>query len=139
MAILTAKQAETLNNICNGFKSVLLGDRLKNAETYDLVQLSINITTGSTSNQTVTVPFGVEIIDLIIQCRGTSTNGTMKGSIGSDVTDAIVCATDTAITKAGTIDDSKSTVAAGGTLGIICAGDSVASTKGLATFVCKRT
>ena len=97
--------------------------------------LEYEVTTGAATGLKIydaNAPFKFEILDVTIQARGTSTNGTMKLTDGTtDITDAIIVATDKAITEAGTIDDAKSTIAKNGTLEVVCAGDAVASTKGL--------
>jgi len=81
-------------------------------------------------------PFKFEVVDVIIQPRGTSSNGTMKITNGtSDITDAMTCATDKTIARASTIDDAYSTIEENGSLEIVCAGDSVASTIGLVTVL----
>ena len=81
-------------------------------------------------------PFKLEILDVAIQCRNASANGTMKATDGTnDITDAIVCASAKAITRAGTIDNAYSTIAKGGSLEISCAGDTVADTQALVTIL----
>jgi hypothetical protein len=81
-------------------------------------------------------PFKFEIVDIIVQARGASTNGTMKITDGTnDISDAITCAVDKVVSRAGTLDAAYSTIAAGGTLVVVCAGDAVASTVGLVTIV----
>lgn len=151
---LTSEEVKHYQQICPGVQENQIGARLKDAverivvneaaiavvQANEMVQLTFEITTGSGTIQLVTVPFGIEVLDMIIQARGNSTNGTMKLNDGTnDITDAVVCAVDTTITRAGTIDDSKASIAAGADLGIICAGDTVANTKGLITIVARRT
>jgi len=50
----------------------------------------------------------------------------------------MVCAVDKTMVRAGTIDDVYSTIAAGGTLEIVCAGDAVASTIGMVTIIAEK-
>lgn len=99
------------------------------------------ITTGAASVKifNANAPFKFEILDVIVQPRGASTNGTMKVTDGtSDITNAMTCAVDKTIARAGTIDDAKSTIAAGGTLEVVCAGDTVANTIGLVTIIAQK-
>lgn len=153
MDALTNNQATALQSICLGVQNAQVGERLKDAveriavnesavsevQSNELVQLTKEITTGTTTIQTVVVPFDIEILDVVVQARGASTNGTMKLQDGTtDITNAIICAVDKVITRAGTIDDAKSTIVAGATLGVICAGDAVGSTIGLVTIIGKR-
>lgn len=151
---LTSEEVKHFHGICPGVQKNQIGARLKDAvervivnesaiaiiQAYELVQLTFEITTGSATIQKVVVPFDIEVLDMIIQARGASTNGTMKLNDGTDdITDAVVCAVDKVIGRAGAIDDSKVSIAAGADLGIICAGDTVGNTKGLVTIVARRT
>jgi len=79
-------------------------------------------------------PFKFEIIDVIVQGRpGAAGGGSMTISDGTtDITDAIACISDTAITRAGTIDDAKSTIEKGGTLDVTAA---QAADRGFITIV----
>lgn len=98
-----------------------------------------DITTGAASVKLMdaNAPFKFRIIDVIIEPAGASTNGTMKITDGtSDITDAIVCAVDKTVARAGTIDNAKSTIAKGGSVVVVCAGDAVASTIGNVSIVC---
>jgi hypothetical protein len=60
----------------------------------------------------------IEVIDVVVQKQnGAGAANTMQIKNGATaITDAIACAVDNAITRAGTIDDSQSVIAAGGTL-----------------------
>ena len=151
---LTSEEVKHYQQICPGVQENQIGARIKDAVeriavneavivvalVNGLVQITFEITIGSVSIQKVTVPFNIEVLDMVIQARGASTNGTMKLNDGTDdITDAVVCAVDKALGRAGTIDDSKASIAAGADLGIICAGDTVANTKGLITIVARRT
>ena len=53
----------------------------------------------------------------------------------TDITDAIACISDKAITRAGTIDDGKSTIEKNGTLDVTAA---QAADRGLITVVAKK-
>lgn len=84
-------------------------------------------------------PFKLRIVDVIIEPRGASANGTMKITNGTnDITNAMVCAVDKTMVRAGTIDDAYSTIAAGGTIEVVCAGDAVASTIGMVTIIAEK-
>ena len=101
------------------------------------VEIVNDVTTGASSIKIydADAPFKFEVIDVTIQPRGASTNGTIKITNGTnDITDAIVCAVDKTMIKATTIDNAYSTIAAAGTLEIVCAGDSVAATIALVTI-----
>ena len=103
------------------------------------ITIDIPVTTGSSSVSVfnANAPYTFEIIDVIIQPRGASSNGTMKLNNGSnDITNAIACAVATDVARVGTINSSYSTIAKGGSLVIVCAGDTPANTIGLVTIVC---
>jgi hypothetical protein len=97
------------------------------------------VTTGAATGLKIfnaNAAFKFEVTDVIIQPRRASTNGTLKITDGtSDITDAMTCAVDKTIARAATIDDAKSTIAAGGTLQIVCAGDSIGNTQALVTVI----
>jgi hypothetical protein len=96
------------------------------------------VTTGNASIKIydANAPVKFEIIDVIVQARGASTNGTVKLTNGTgDITNAMICAVNKTIVRAGTIDVAYSTIAVAGTLIIVCAGDVPASTIGLVTIV----
>jgi len=81
-------------------------------------------------------PYAFEVVDVIIQPRGASTNGTIKITDGTnDITNAITCATDKTMARAGTIDNAYSSIAKGGTLEIVCAGDTIGNTIALVTIL----
>ena len=105
------------------------------------VILTLNITTGSASEKLfdANLPYKIEILEVIVQPRGASTNGTMKVTNGTnDITDAMVTAVDKTMVRSTTIDDAYSTIAAGGTVEVVCAGDTIGNTKGLVTIIARK-
>lgn len=104
---------------------------------YPLIAIKKEITTGSADETVLSrVPFDLEIVDVIIQPRGASTNGTVTINDGTnDITDAITCAVDKTIGRAGTINDAYSSLDAGDEIHAECAGDTVANTKCLVTIL----
>jgi hypothetical protein len=95
------------------------------------------VTTGAASVKIYTAnsPFKFEILDVLIQPRGASTNGTMKITNGTnDITNAMVCAVDKTLVRPSTIDDAYSTIAKNGTLEVVCAGDTIGNTIGLVSI-----
>ena len=71
-----------------------------------------------TNGIAVNIPTGAKIMDAHVICTGESSNGTMQVKTGADSPDAIsnamICATNDAIVRAGTIDDTFSYVGADG-------------------------
>lgn len=103
---------------------------------YPIFAFKKQITEGAAGVSLITVPFDCEVIDVIVQAQGASANGTMTLTDGtSDITDAITCAVDKTVTRAGTIDDSKSSLSSGDTLEVDCDGDTAADTIGLITVL----
>lgn len=146
--IFSASQVDRLNRGCPMLAGVKLGDKLAEVEKgalgsglYFPVAIVCDVTTGAADIKIfdADAPFAFELADVIVQPRGASVNGTVKITDGtSDITDAMVCAVDQTMARAGTIDDSKASIAEGGTLQIVCAGDAVANTKALVTILALR-
>lgn len=81
-------------------------------------------------------PFPIIIEDVIIEARATSGGGTVTLSNGSnDITDAMVCAVDTTIVRAGTINDAYSTIPLNGTIDVTTNG---AADRAKITIVARR-
>jgi hypothetical protein len=132
--VLSATLAELNINEFGGMKYIP-----KSGESFPI---TLDITTGSASEAiyTADAPFAFEIVDVIVQPRGASTNGTMKLNDGThDITNAMVAAVDATIARAGTIDNTYSTIAVGGSLVVVCAGDTVGNTIGLVTILAIRS
>lgn len=67
----------------------------------------VTVATGGNVGVSADIPVGAEIFDVTVVCTRSNGGGTMqvKDVDDNDITDAITCATDGAITRAGTIDD----------------------------------
>ena len=134
--MLTTTEKEILNNWDPTAQGIQLGDELYNSNVYGLYHIIKSIEADATGELAVTIPFACVVLDVTVQARASVGNGTVTLKAGSSaITDAIVMATDTAITRAGTIDDSKSTLAAGATVTVDTtnAGD-----RGLVTILVQR-
>ena len=85
-------------------------------------------------------PFKFRIIDVIVQCLATNAAGalTINDGAGSPtaISNAIACATNKTITRAGTLDYANDTIAAGGKVGVLVAGTDASATTGKITLVC---
>jgi hypothetical protein len=100
-----------------------------------LVQVSYNVVADASGGLSLpAAPCGYEILEVIVQCRVASGTGTLKltTSAPADITDAMVCAVDKTIVRAGTIDDAQSSVAAGAILKVIAAHN---TDRGLVTII----
>lgn len=132
MAISNSQRIE-LNNASNpSNQKVQLGDAVYSAP----VLLFGSIEADATSGLSITVPFALEVVQVIVQCRAASGSGTATlRNATTAVTDAIVMAVDKTNIEASTIDDAQSTFAAGGNMNVITNG---AADRGLVTVVCRR-
>ena len=75
------------------------------------VVVKVVIDADYTGEKSVTIPYDMEVIDVVVQCTGANVNGTLTLKNGTNaISDAIVCAVDTTITRAATIDDAYSTL-----------------------------
>ena len=102
----------------------------------DVFALYCSVTADATGEKSVEIPFACEVIDVIVQCRAANGGGTMTLKKGSNaITDAIACATDKAIARAGSIDDAYSTLAAGDAVSVDANG---ANDRGLITILVRR-
>jgi len=91
--------------------------------------IAYEITTGAAAIVVPGLHAGDKIVDVSLFATGASTNGTIKLTNGTnDITNAMTCAVDKTVARAGTIDDAYNTLPAAGAT-IVCAGDTVASTK----------
>lgn len=91
--------------------------------TYGLVCVPISITSDASSGQSVTIPFDMYLIDVIVQATATSTSGTVQlRKATTAITNAIAMATDNTIARAGTIDDTRSTLLTTDSLNVLTNG-----------------
>ena len=73
---------------------------------YQPIVLKVSIAADATSGQSVTIPYDMYLIDMIVQCNATNGSGTVTLRNGTTaITDAVICAVNHVITRAGTIDD----------------------------------
>lgn len=77
-----------------------------------------NINADATGGIAVDIPVSAEIIDAWVVCTSANASGTMKvqtaGTVAHDVTDAMICAVNKVVVKAGTIDDDYNIVSEDG-------------------------
>ena len=83
-----------------------LGDLIKGSPIVVKVVISAN----ATGEKAVTIPYDMEVVDVVVQCTANSGGGTLTLKNGTAVTDAIACATDKAIARAASVDDTYSTL-----------------------------
>ena len=72
--------------------------------------VKVTISADATGEKAVTIPYDMEVIDVIVQCTAANGSGTLQLKNGTAVTDAIACTTDKAIARAASVDDAYSTL-----------------------------
>lgn len=82
------------------------------------IAVTFQVPDAATSDIDIVVGDKFEVIDVIVQKKnGAGAGNTMQVKNGATaISDAIACAVDKTITRAGTIDTAQSVIAAGGTL-----------------------
>lgn len=88
-----------------------------------LTCIPVSVPDAATGDVDIVLTTKFEVVDVVCQKRaGAGLGNTVTVKNGAlAISDAIACATDNAITRAGTIDDANSTIAQGGTLRLSCA------------------
>lgn len=83
-----------------------------------LTCIPFTIPDAATTSYDVTMTEKFEVTDVVcVKRNGAGAGNTMQVKNGATaISDAIACATDNAVTRAASIDDAASTIAAGGTL-----------------------
>lgn len=124
---ISANQAASLNNAGVVEQAVSLGTEIKSIQdkaVYNPIIIKVLIDGDyHTTAKTVTIPYAFELVDVIVQARTASENGTATVRKNTTaITDAIVMAVDKVITRAGTIDDAQSTIATTDSINIITNG-----------------
>ena len=87
------------------------------------VVVKVVIDADYTGEKSVTIPYDMEVIDVVVQCTAANGNGklTLKNG-GHAVTDALTCAVDTTIVRAANINDAYSTLYTTSTVTVDAAG-----------------
>lgn len=106
---LSAVEAAKLNNSGVVAQDTAFGTELYNTQTKQAGQpycIRVAITADATGGQSVTIPYNMYLIDMVVQCNATVSGGTVQlRNSTTAITDAVVMATNHAVTRVGTIDD----------------------------------
>lgn len=85
--------------------------------------IEVPVTADATGGLTVTVPYDLKIFEVIVQCTSANASGTLTLRNGTTaITDAIVCAVDKVIVRAGTLDDAETTITTSESINVIANG-----------------
>ena len=119
-------EADILNNSTPDNQKVEIGTEIKanqDLNTYQPVILTVPVVADATGGLAVTIPYAMTIYDVTVVCTVTNGAGTLKLVNGvTDITDAMVCAVDTTVVRAGTIDDSVSAITTATTMTVVANG-----------------
>lgn len=87
------------------------------------VVVKVVIDADYTGEKSVTIPYDMEVIDVVVQCTAANSDGTLTLKNGTNaISDAIICAVDKTITRAAAIDDAYSTLYTTSTVTVDAAG-----------------
>lgn len=87
------------------------------------VVLKYAVTADATSALSITVPYDMEIYDVVVVCTTANASGTLTLRSGTNaITDAITCAVDKAVDRAATIDDAYASITTSTSLNVISNG-----------------
>jgi hypothetical protein len=110
--------------------------RLGDLEASTPVIITKDVTASAVGGLAVTIPCNFEILEVVTQCRAANASGTLLLKKGSTaITDAMICAVDKVVTRAGTIDDAQSTLLTTDTLSVFSNG---AADRGIVTIIGRR-
>ena len=119
MSISTSEKND-LNNMCPVASRVGLGtevEQINDVVSNGLYTITGAITADATGGLAFSVPFDCVVVDAVVQCTAANASGTITVSDGTnDITDAMICAVDTTIVRAGTIDNAYSALSEGDSL-----------------------
>lgn len=125
-----------LDKLTNGspvLQDAQLGELLKDIP----VVVQYAVTADATGALTIPIPYDMLILDIIVECTTANASGTLTlRKATTAISDAIVCAVDKTIVRAGTIDDAQSTILTTESINVLANG---AADRGKITIIGKRT
>lgn len=81
------------------------------------------VTADATGALAISIPYNMILIDVIVEATATNGSGTLTlRKSTTAITDAMVCAVDTTIVRAGTIDNAQSTILTTDSINVIANG-----------------
>jgi len=120
---LSTTEKDILNNSNPVNQKISLGDEVYNNSVYSPVVLSAAITADATGGLSIDVPFNMTIYDVVVVATAASGSGTVTlRSSTNAISDAIACAVDTTVARAGTLDDTYTAVTSATSLNVITNG-----------------
>lgn len=134
---LTDREAAIIDNAIPSNQNVNLGTEVKEMQDVGLLYVQFAVTVDATSGLAITIPLDMVVIDIIVECTAANGSGTLTlRKSTTAISDAIICAVDKVIDRAGTIDDAQSTILTTDSINVIANG---ASDRGKITIIGKRS
>jgi hypothetical protein len=133
---LTSTEADKLNKSDPVRQDTELGTEILNQQTVDsntprIVRFAV--AADATSGLSITIPYNMIVSDVWVECTTANAGGTLTlRKSTTAVTDAMVCAVDKTVVRAGTIDDAQSTILTTDSINVISNG---AADRGIITIL----
>ena len=120
---LTATEAAILDKQLPINQQTGLGTEVKRVGDNNLYAVQYAVTADATSALSITIPYDMIIVDVIVECTTANASGTLTlRKSTTAITDAMICADDKVIVRAGTIDDAQSTILTTDSINVISNG-----------------
>ena len=111
MAKLSTRLKGIIDRCLPQAQEASLGSKIYDVDNNGLFYIYKVVPAASHAGIAITIPFACQIEDAIVQCTVASGTGTITVKNGSTaITDAMVCAEDKVIVRAGTIDNSVNSI-----------------------------
>lgn len=130
--LLNQAAADAVDNENPRFQQAQIGERIKEIQDSGLVAQRVDVTAAANSTpKSFTVDYDMVLVDVVLRATAAASAGTLQlRRATTGITNAIACATDLTIGRAGTISDAGRTLVAGETLNLIAAGTGASSVRG---------
>ena len=133
-SLMTSAEAGKIDKDTPDAQVVALGTKVYTLSWGSMIAIPVVIDGDyHTTAKTVTIPCDFELVDVVVQARATTTSASaIVRKTTTAITNEIIMAVDTTITRAGTIDDAQSTILTTDNINVIthAAGD-----RGLVTLI----
>jgi hypothetical protein len=133
---LTSAEADKLNKSDVVRQDTELGTEVLNQQTVDANTPRIvpfAVTADATSGLSITIPYNMVVVDVWVECTTANVAGTLTlRKATTAITDAMICAVDKVVVRAGTIDNAQSTILTTDSINVISNG---AADRGIITIL----
>ncbi len=133
---LTENEADIIDNSSPVSQKTELGSEVYAQQTIDSNTprvIRYAVTADATGALSITVPYNMIIMDVWVECTTANASGTLTlRKATTAITDAMICAVDKVVVRAGTIDDAQSTILTTDSINVISNG---AADRGIITIL----